>query len=132
MNLSITAYYAAILALLFVFLSVKTIKARRAYQVSIGDGGEKAILRASRVHANFAEYVPFNILLIGILEIQSYSSWVIHLLSVTLIVARISHAYGVSQLNENLKFRIFGTSTTLNIMATSALLILLKPLIFST
>ena len=131
MNLNITPFYAAALALLFIFLSIKTIKTRRAHKISIGDGGEKILLRASRVHANFAEYVPFTILLIGILEIQLYSSWMIHGLSVALIIARISHAYGLSQANENFKFRIFGTATTLNIMATCAILILFKPLLAS-
>jgi uncharacterized membrane protein YecN with MAPEG domain len=131
MSLNITPIYAAILALLFIFLSINTIKTRRTHKISIGDGGEKALLRASRVHANFAEYVPFTILLIGILETQSYSSWIIHGLSIALIIARISHAYGLSQLNENFRFRIFGTSTTLNIMATCAFLILFKPLLAS-
>jgi uncharacterized membrane protein YecN with MAPEG domain len=131
MSLNITPFYAAILALLFIFLSVKTIKTRRAHKISIGDGGEKILLRASRVHANFAEYVPFTIVLIGILEIQSYSLWIIHGLSIALIIARISHAYGLSQLDENFKFRIFGTATTINIMATCAFLILLKPLLTS-
>lgn len=131
MNLNITPFYAAALALLFIFLSIKTIKTRRAHKISIGDGGEKILLRASRVHANFAEYVPFTIILIGILEIQSYSLWMIHGLSIALIIARISHAYGLSQANENFKFRIFGTATTLNIMATCAILILFKPLLAS-
>ncbi len=131
MNLNITPFYAAALALLFIFLSIKTIKTRRAHKISIGDGGEKILLRASRVHANFAEYVPFTIILIGILEIQSYSLWMIHGLSIALIIARISHAYGLSQANENFKFRIFGTATTLNIMATCATLILFKPLLAS-
>jgi uncharacterized membrane protein YecN with MAPEG domain len=55
----------------------------------------------------------------------------IHGLSIALIIARISHAYGLSQANENFKFRIFGTATTLNIMATCAILILFKPLLAS-
>jgi uncharacterized membrane protein YecN with MAPEG domain len=131
MSLNITPFYAAILALLFIFLSVNTIKTRRAHKISIGDGGEKILLRASRVHANFAEYVPFTLILIGILEIQSYSLWLIHGLSIALIIARISHAYGLSQLNENFKFRIFGTATTINIMAACAFLILFKPMLVS-
>jgi uncharacterized membrane protein YecN with MAPEG domain len=131
MSLNITPFYTAILALMFIFLSVKTIKSRRDHKIPIGDGGEKILLRTSRIHANFAEYVPFTIILIGILEIQSYSPWIIHGLSIALIIARISHAYGLNQLNENFKFRIFGTATTINIMATCAFLILLKPVLVS-
>ena len=132
MQLNITPYYAAILALLFIILSIRTIKTRRTHKVTIGDGGEKSILRASRVHANFSEYVPFTILLIAMLEIQSYSDWMIHGLCIALVAARIAHAYGVSQANENFKFRIFGTATTINIMGTSAFLLLAKPFLMGT
>jgi uncharacterized membrane protein YecN with MAPEG domain len=127
MQLNITPYYAAILALLFIILSIRTIKTRREHKVAIGDGGEKSILRASRVHANFSEYVPFTILLIAILEMQSYSDWMIHGLCIALVTARIAHAYGVSQANENFKFRIFGTATTINIIGICAFLLLAKP-----
>lgn len=127
MHLNITPYYAAVLALLFIILSVRTIKSRREHKVAIGDGGEKSILRASRVHANFSEYVPLTLLLIAMLEIQSYSDWIIHGLCIALLAARIAHAYGVSQTNENFKFRIFGTATTINIIAICAFLLLAKP-----
>lgn len=129
MKLDITPYYAAILALLFIVLSVRTIKTRREHKVAIGDGGEKSILRASRVHANFSEYVPFTLLLIAMLEIQSYPHWIIHGLCIALLSARIVHAYGVSQVNENFKFRIFGTATTINIIGVCAFLLLAKPFI---
>lgn len=127
MPLAITPYYAAILALLFIVLSVRTIKTRREHQIAIGDGGEKSILRASRVHANFSEYVPFTILLIAMVELLSYSSLIVHGLGITLVIARLAHAYGVSQTNENFKFRIFGASTTINIIGICAFLILIKP-----
>lgn len=132
MQLNITPYYAAILALLFIILSIRTIKTRREHKVAIGDGGEKSILRASRVHANFSEYVPFTILLIAMLEMQSYSDWMIHGLCVALVAARIAHAYGVSQANENFKFRIFGTATTINIIGICAFLLLAKPFLMDT
>lgn len=131
MPLNITPYYAATLALIFIVLSVRTIKTRREYKVAIGDGGEKSILRASRVHANFSEYVPFTLLLISMLEIQSYSQWIIHALNIALVTARIAHAYGVSQTNENFKFRIFGTATTINIIGICAFLLLAKPFFLS-
>ena len=131
MQLNITPYYAAILALLFIILSVRTIKTRREHKVAIGDGGEKSILRASRVHANFSEYLPFALLLIAVLELQSYSHWMIHGLCIALVAARIAHAYGVSQANENFKFRIFGTATSINIIAICAFLLLAKPFLMS-
>ena len=59
-----SALYAALLGLMFVVLSIKVIKQRRRYQVGIGSKGEATLERAIRVHANFAEYLPFSLLLL--------------------------------------------------------------------
>jgi uncharacterized protein len=59
----ITAFYAALLAPLFILLAVRVIRQRRGARVAIGDGGDKLLLRRMRVHANFAEYVPFALVL---------------------------------------------------------------------
>ena len=56
--------YGAVLALLFVGLSVRTCLLRRKLRVAIGDAGNEVMLRVMRVHSNFAEYVPLNLLLI--------------------------------------------------------------------
>jgi len=60
----IVPLYAALLALIFVALSVRTLRMRRRLRIAVGDGGDTALLRAMRVHANFAEYVPLSLLLI--------------------------------------------------------------------
>jgi len=65
------------------------------------------------------------------LEVQSYSHWMIHGLCISLVAARIAHAYGVSQSNENFAFRIFGTATTINIIAICAFLLLAKQFLMS-
>ena len=62
--MTITAFYASLLALLFVFLSFRVIGWRRLKKVEIGHGDDNQLLRRMRVHANFAEYVPFTLLLI--------------------------------------------------------------------
>jgi len=56
--MTIVPIYAALLALLFVLLSVRTIRTRRRQGVALGHGDDPAMLRVMRVHANFAEYVP--------------------------------------------------------------------------
>lgn len=60
--------YAALLALLFVALSIRTLLMRRRLGIAIGDAGNESMLRAMRVHSNFAEYVPLSLLLIYFVE----------------------------------------------------------------
>jgi len=67
--MNITLLYAALLGLLFVVLSVRTLLLRRRLSIAIGDAGSESMLRAMRVHANFAEYVPLSLLLIYLVEV---------------------------------------------------------------
>jgi uncharacterized membrane protein YecN with MAPEG domain len=60
----ITPFYAAFLGLGFVTLSILTLRLRRKFKIALGDGGNKQLLRAIRVHSNFAEYVPLALILI--------------------------------------------------------------------
>ena len=61
--------YAALLAILYAGLSVRTLRLRRQLRIAIGDKGDERMLRAMRAHANFAEYVPLALLLIYLVEI---------------------------------------------------------------
>jgi len=119
-----TALYAAILGLFFLVLSVNVVAKRRRFQVGIGSKGELCLERAIRVHANFAEYVPFALLLMFLAEYSGLAPLYLHLLGITLLLARLSHAWGVRQLKEPFKFRVFGMLLTFGVIALSALAII--------
>ncbi len=116
----ITPAYAAIFALLFVALSIRTIRLRRRARVGIGSGGDAALERAARVHANFAEYVPFALVLIYFLEIETAGNTWIHGLCIALLAGRLLHAYGVSQVRENYRFRTAGMALTFTVILSAA------------
>lgn len=118
---TIVPFYAGLLVLLFMFLSVRVVRLRRSLKVTIGDSGNKELLRAMRVHSNFAEYVPLALLLLLALELQAFYPWVLHLLGAVLLLGRLLHAYGVSQLKETLVFRIAGMACTFLVMGFASL-----------
>ena len=119
----ITPFYAAGLASVFIALSVRTLR------VGLGDQGEPQILRAMRVHANFAEYVPLTLLLTLALELQGAPAALVHVLCTCLLIGRISHAFGVSREPEDYRFRIFGIAMTFTALGGSAVALLLAPLL---
>jgi uncharacterized protein len=125
----LTSLHAAIFGLIFVFLSFRTIRLRQKFRTSLGDGQQPLLQRAIRVHGNFAEYVPFTMLLIYFIEAQTANKILINFLCIGLLIARISHAYGVSQVEEKLHFRIFGMVTTGLIISISSILLLTKSFI---
>ena len=127
----IVPLYAALLALLFVGLSVRTLRLRRGLKIAIGDAGNNTMLRAMRVHANFAEYVPLSLLLIFFVEAAGARTLLVHFLCLCLLVGRASHAYGVSQARENYKFRVAGMALTFIALISASLFLLAAQLLRS-
>jgi hypothetical protein len=116
--------YAALLALVFVALSVRTLLMRRRLQIAIGDAGNQSMLRAMRVHSNFAEYVPLSLLLILFVEASGANPLFVHALGASVVAGRISHAFGVSQLKEKYAFRVLGMALTLGPIIVAAVRLL--------
>src|ERR1700726_4288027 len=66
--MTIPAFYASLLTALYLFLSMRVIGWRKQQRVEIGHGEDAQLLRRMRVHANFAEYAPFALLLMALAE----------------------------------------------------------------
>ncbi len=115
-----TPLYAAIIGLVFVVLSVRTLLLRRRLGIAIGTGEDPELTRAMRVHSNFAEYVPLALILFYFLEVETDADLWIHVLCISLIAGRILHAYGVSQVEENYRFRVAGMILTLGCLISAS------------
>jgi uncharacterized membrane protein YecN with MAPEG domain len=111
----VTPLYAGILALLFFVLSMRVVKLR-GHGASLGDGGNPALLRRIRAHGNFAEYVPFILLMMGMLELSHVSVYLLHALGATLVVARLLHGYALSFTEKFFFGRFWGTALTFGLL----------------
>ncbi|MEM9487754.1 MAG: MAPEG family protein [Myxococcota bacterium] len=122
----ITPAYAAVFANLFVLLSARTIRLRRKLQVALGSGEHPSLLKAMRAHSNFAEYVPITLLLIFFAEGNGVSQTLIHTLCIGLLLGRLIHAYGLSQVKEDLRLRVAGMVLTFTAMVTASVRLLIS------
>ncbi|MBL8698222.1 MAG: MAPEG family protein [Alphaproteobacteria bacterium] len=122
--MSIVPVYAALLAILFVGLSVRTLRLRRRLQIAVGDGGDATMLRAMRAHANFAEYVPIGLIMLFFVEAMGVRPPFVHGLCGMLLVGRAVHAYGVSRVDEDFRFRVAGMVMTFAAVIGAALTII--------
>lgn len=129
--LSIVPVYAALLALGFIFLSVRVIRYRRVTRTSLGSGGSVPLERAIRVQGNFAEYVPLALIVLAFVEAGGWHELVVHGLAASLLAGRALHAYGVGRENEDFRFRVAGMAVTLTVLGTGALLVLLERMLRS-
>ena len=110
--LAITPIYAALIAILYVALSVKVILQRRSDKISVGDGGSKLMIKAIRTHSNCAEYAPIALLLIAMVELQGASGFILHILGLMLLAGRLLHAYGFGRTPQIVILRQAGMSLT--------------------
>ena len=112
MSLTITALYASLAGLLLLFLSFRVVRWRRKLSVGLGDGGQESLLRAQRAQANFTEYVPIALILLAVAESQVLTGWLLHTAGAVLLLARLLHAWGLSQSSGRSFGRYWGTLLT--------------------
>lgn len=117
----VTALYAALLALLFLALSLRVIGQRHRTHVALGTGGDPGLQRAVRVHANFAEYAPLVLVLLLVAELLAAPGWWLHAMGMALLAGRALHAFGVSREPEDIRIRTAGMSLTFAALASAAL-----------
>src|SRR4051812_741885 len=116
--------YAAVLVLIFVLLSVRVIQMRASAKIGLGHGGNPAMERRIRVHGNFAEYVPLALVLLLCMELQSQSRLLIHVLCIALVIARVTHAIGVTPVQENFPMRVASVLMTFAVLGVASLMLL--------
>jgi uncharacterized membrane protein YecN with MAPEG domain len=121
----ITALYAGILAIVFVTMSFMVIGLRRRNVTSMGDGGDVCLQRRIRGHGNFAEYVPFALLLMALAESHQVNAIWLHLLGGLLLGGRLIHGWAFSSGKERLGARVLGMVLTLSAVIIGALICLL-------
>lgn len=95
MLLPVTLVIAAAAAVLNIWLALRTSVGRIRGKVLIGDGGDEAMQARMRAHANFAEYAPFVLILIALIELAGGSTVGLWLLGTAFILARIAQGFGM-------------------------------------
>ena len=126
---SITAFYLAILALIYAALALRVAGLRRANLVLFGDAENTKLRTAIRVHANFIEYVPIITLLVALLEMSGMPPTRVHLLMGGLLLTRLLHPMGMAARPGSFQFnagRVGGILLTLAVLIAAAISALVR------
>jgi uncharacterized membrane protein YecN with MAPEG domain len=118
MILPISLTTAAAAAILNFWLGIRIGQVRTREKISVGDGGNEALIRRMRAQANFVEFTPFVLILIALIELGVGTSTWLWAVSAVYIIGRIAHAIGM---DGNSKARGIGISITLVVMLGLAL-----------
>jgi uncharacterized membrane protein YecN with MAPEG domain len=121
--ITVTILYAGLLGLMSLVLSASSGIMRGKKNIDAGDGGDREQLFAMRRHANFIEYVPLALILIGLLEFNGVAGNTIHYLGAALLVGRVLHAAFFTQGVKSVP-RGIGAGITALVIATSSIWLL--------
>lgn len=127
----ITAFYLALLALVYCALAVHVVLLRVRNRAAFGDAGNPELRSAIRAHAHFAEYVPIIALMVAMLEMSGAAPLHVHLLMAGLLLSRLLHPLGMWAKPMTLQFRIGrtgGMSLTQIVLIAAAVTLLLRAL----
>lgn len=88
----VVGLYAALNVFILFWLAVATGAARRKAGVLIGDGGDLALIRVMRGHANAVENMPMMFVMMIVAAAMGTPSFVLHALGGVFTVGRLIHA----------------------------------------
>ena len=120
----ITAFYAAVLALILIALGVQVGRARLATGISILHGDDMELATQIRRHANFTENVPMALVLLAALELNGAGPGLLHGLGVALVLCRIAHPFGLRHDDMRQPLRGIGAGGTTLVIGIAALVLL--------
>lgn len=107
----VTLLTAGVSGLIAFVLALRCTQVRRSAGVGMGDGGNAVLMARMRAHANFVEYVPLLLILIGLIEFKVGTGPSIAVAGVALVLVRIAHGVGMTLPAPN-PWRIVGTAGT--------------------
>ncbi len=111
MILPVTLTGAGIAALINMWLGIRCGQIRSREKISIGDGGNDALVRRMRAQANFIENAPFFLIILGLVELAAgTANWLWAVMAVFMI-GRIAHGIGMD--TDGSKGRGIGMLTTM-------------------
>ena len=123
---TISATVAALIGLLAVLLAVRVIVLRVRFKVNAGDGGHAQLAQAIRAHANLVEHAPLALIVLAFAEASVAWRWLILILGVVLLIARLASAWGLSHSLEGSQGRQAGAGLTMLVTVIASLLILYR------
>lgn len=115
MLLPVTLTMAAGAVFIHVWLTLRCSQLRVRDRISVGDGGNTALLARMRAHANFAENTPLFLILLGLNELGGNSGRLLWIAGILFLLARVSHGVGMDRPAPN-AFRAGGMLVTLVIL----------------
>jgi len=121
LQLEATLLFAAIFGVLHVVFTLRVGVYRLSSKISLGDGGDKVLLKRVRAHANFIENVPIGLLLLLLNELNGLAQNTLLILGSVFLLSRLIHYVTIVSRLLPLFMRPLSMLGTVGVILTSAI-----------
>ena len=90
-DISVTLIFAAIFGFMHVVFTLRVGNYRFKSKISLGDGGDRELLKRVRAQGNFIENVPIALLLILLNDLDGAEDNTLMLMGSILLISRLTH-----------------------------------------
>ena len=87
----ITALYAGLAGLIYLWLTWVVVSHRRGKRISLGDGDDPKVAKSIRGQGNAAEQMPIILILLGLTEMLGAPAVAVHIAGLAFIIGRVMH-----------------------------------------
>ncbi len=95
MTLPVTAFVAAICAIMLLITGIDTVRQRIRLSAPFGDKDDQKLISASRSHGNLAEHAPIVLFLLAVLELSNAHHMTLMGIGALFLVGRVAHIFGI-------------------------------------
>ena len=95
MTIPVTAFTAAVCALLLLLTAIDTVRHRIRIGAAFGDSADAKLISASRSHGNLAEHAPIVLIMMAGLELARVNHMLLLGIASVFLIGRIAHIIGL-------------------------------------
>jgi uncharacterized protein len=95
MSLPVTAFVAAICAIMLLITAIDTVRQRIRLEAAFGDKDDPKLISSSRSHGNLAEHAPIVILMLAFLELAHAHHMTLVSIGALFLGGRVAHIIGL-------------------------------------
>ena len=127
--LPISMTFAAVAALINIWLMIRCGRVRTKEQVMVGDGGNEAVIRRTRAHSNYIESTAFVLVLLFLIELAVGPAIWLWAVGGVYFGGRIAHAIGMDGvMNARFAGTLITLLTQLGLAITAIVIVYLTPI----
>lgn len=111
-SLTISGIWFFVFSTFYVLLTLHVVRMRWVTKTGLGVGEDRRMIKAVRVHGNFAEYIPLVFIGIILMEVRGAGSTWLHSLYTAAFLGRLLITIGITKTSNFSPYRFLGNLMT--------------------